>query len=83
MTDEEWRAWLAAPLTLEDRLRVELAELRRLHEEEIEERHQAVREAVARRAGRPSYAQLCERRGETARAERARWHERRAAAVFA
>lgn len=72
MTDEEWRAWLTGPLPLSDALAVELAELRRQYLQDVEAREQAVRDTVARRAGRPSYADLCDLRGEHDRAARAR-----------
>jgi hypothetical protein len=81
MTDEQWRAWLAAPLTLADELAVELRELRQVPEVGADARHQAMREDAARR--RPTYAELCERRGETARAARAREQQARIEAAFA
>lgn len=72
LTDAEFRAWLAAPLPVADLLRIELDEARYLAAVEAAEAEEAaearVRASVAARAGRPSYAELCDLRGERARA---------------
>ncbi len=71
---EAWRAY-THPAEVALRLRLELDVLRAEHEDAYWSPE--VVDAVHRIASQSAYVQLCERRGEPDRAQRARFHERR------
>lgn len=79
MTDEEFRAWLLAPLSAAERLRIERAEYAYVVALADWEARLAELARIRADLGTPRvpFAELAERRGDLAKAAAARAHRRR------